>query len=94
MKISVVGAVDIPAAEQFATWDYFAAKLKAEGRDLDSLTMRVDEDDPTYVECSYHVKPIPFERLRRITGYLVGTTARWNNAKYAELQDRVVHGHG
>ena len=31
------------------------------------------------------------DRLQRITGYLVGTTDRWNNAKLAELNDRVVH---
>ena len=32
-----------------------------------------------------------FERIRRITGYLVGTIDRWNNAKLAEEQDRVKH---
>ncbi|MGN0664129.1 MAG: anaerobic ribonucleoside triphosphate reductase [Negativibacillus sp.] len=32
-----------------------------------------------------------FERIRRITGYLVGTTDRWNNAKRAEERDRVKH---
>lgn len=31
------------------------------------------------------------QRLRRITGYLVGTTDRWNNGKLAELEDRVKH---
>ncbi len=31
------------------------------------------------------------DRLQRITGYLVGTTDRWNSAKLAELADRVVH---
>lgn len=34
---------------------------------------------------------VRFERLRRITGYLVGDTNRWNNAKFAELNDRVKH---
>lgn len=34
---------------------------------------------------------VKFERLRRITGYLVGDTNRWNNAKFAELNDRVKH---
>ena len=34
----------------------------------------------------------PFERIRRITGYLVGTIDRWNNAKRAEEHDRVKHG--
>ena len=32
-----------------------------------------------------------FETIQRITGYLVGTTDRWNSGKLAELQDRIVH---
>ena len=36
-------------------------------------------------------KGIKFERIRRITGYLVGTMNRWNNAKRAEERDRVKH---
>ena len=32
-----------------------------------------------------------FETIQRITGYLVGTTDRWNSGKLAELRDRVVH---
>jgi anaerobic ribonucleoside-triphosphate reductase len=36
-------------------------------------------------------KGIRFERIRRITGYLVGTMNRWNNAKRAEERDRVKH---
>ena len=35
-----------------------------------------------------------FERIRRITGYLVGTLDRFNNAKREEVQDRVKHGLG
>ena len=35
---------------------------------------------------------IGFERIRRITGYLVGTTERFNNGKRAEEHDRVKHG--
>ena len=35
-----------------------------------------------------------FERIRRITGYLVGTLDRFNNAKRAEEKDRVKHGAG
>lgn len=37
-------------------------------------------------------KGIKFERIRRITGYLVGTLDRFNNAKRKEVADRVVHG--
>ena len=34
---------------------------------------------------------VPFERIRRITGYLVGTLDRFNNAKRAEERERVKH---
>jgi hypothetical protein len=34
---------------------------------------------------------VKFERIRRITGYLVGTLDRFNNAKRAEERDRVKH---
>lgn len=34
-----------------------------------------------------------FERIRRITGYLVGTLDRFNNAKRREEHDRVKHGY-
>lgn len=37
---------------------------------------------------------VKFERIRRITGYLVGTLDRFNNAKRAEERDRVKHGQG
>lgn len=36
-------------------------------------------------------KGVKFERIRRITGYLVGTLDRFNNAKKAEVKDRVKH---
>lgn len=34
---------------------------------------------------------VKFERIRRISGYLVGTLDRWNDAKKAEERDRVKH---
>ena len=34
---------------------------------------------------------VRFERIRRITGYLVGSVARFNVAKAAEVRDRVTH---
>ena len=35
---------------------------------------------------------VKFDRIRRITGYLVGTLDRFNNAKKEEVKDRVKHG--
>lgn len=43
------------------------------------------------VDIKYILEEVPFERIRRITGYLVGTTDRWNNGKQAELKDRIKH---
>lgn len=50
-----------------------------------------------YEDASSDLKKCPkcgseaIDRLQRITGYLVGTTDRWNSAKLAELNDRVIH---
>lgn len=40
----------------------------------------------------YYGDDVDFERIRRITGYLVGTLDRFNNAKRAEESQRVKHG--
>ena len=39
-------------------------------------------------------KDVKFERIRRITGYLVGTIDRFNDAKASEVRERVKHGLG
>lgn len=41
--------------------------------------------------CHRTEKAYPFERIRRITGYLVGTLDRFNDAKLAEVKDRIKH---
>ncbi|MDR2108846.1 MAG: anaerobic ribonucleoside triphosphate reductase [Coriobacteriales bacterium] len=43
-------------------------------------------------KCGREEGDVPFERIRRITGYLVGTLDRFNNGKRAEERDRVKHG--
>ena len=43
-------------------------------------------------ELNKYGEGIGFERIRRITGYLVGTVDRFNNAKRAAVNDRVKHG--
>lgn len=59
------------------------------GKSIEEMTLRLDGD---YVDIEYHFAPTNFERIRRITGYLVGTLDRFNNAKRAEVGDRVKHG--
>ena len=57
-------------------------------RSIEALTIELDGE---FVNLSYTLKPVPFERIRRITGYLVGTMDHWNDAKRAEERDRVKH---
>jgi hypothetical protein len=44
------------------------------------------------VKIETHKHSVPFNRIRRITGYLVGTLDRFNDGKRAEEHDRVKHG--
>ena len=53
-------------------------------------TMDIDLDGE-YVNLKYTFEPVPFNRIRRVTGYLVGTLDRWNDAKKCEEADRVKH---
>ncbi len=53
------------------------------------LEIRLDGE---FVDLRYEYETVPFERIRRITGYLVGTLDRFNNAKRVEVGDRVKHG--
>ncbi len=71
-----------------------AAQYVARGRDqygqqLCGLDIKADGD---FVDLEYILRARPFHRIRRITGYLVGTLDRFNNAKRAEEHDRVKHG--
>lgn len=61
-----------------------------EGSRLTSLSIAKTGNDD-HVALDYTLQNPPMERIRRITGYLVGTVDRWNNAKQAELRDRVKH---
>jgi len=60
-------------------------------QEIISLEFSIDETNEDFVDCVIQWKRIPFDRIRRITGYLVGSTDRWNGAKKAELDDRKSH---
>lgn len=51
---------------------------------LKSLSISIDGDE---VDLDYVFQPQNFERIRRITGYLVGTLDRFNDAKAAEEKE-------
>ena len=57
-------------------------------KEIDSIELDFDGDE---VGLGYHLQPEGFEKIRRITGYLVGTVDRFNDGKRAEERDRVKH---
>lgn len=72
--------------------DYQLSRLEEEhGQRLAKLDVSIDPEDGNYLLVNYEFAPTPFERIRRITGYLVGTMDHWNDAKRAEERDRVKH---
>lgn len=77
---------DIPEEELAA---YVERGHNKFGNNLRAIKCVIDGD---YVEVDYTVKATKFQRLRRITGYLVGDLNRWNDGKRAEEKDRVKHG--
>lgn len=88
MTVEVIGG-DISAAEKQAYIDHVKAKVGAENV-LQKIIIKLDGD---YVNLEWHFAPVPFDRIRRITGYLVGTLDRFNDGKRAEVADRVHHGY-
>lgn len=69
---------------------YVDMAVKKYGNRLKEMTVQPDPEDNDYITLNYKLTQ-PFERIRRITGYLVGTLDKWNNAKRAEERDRVKH---
>jgi hypothetical protein len=70
---------------------YVIMKMKKDHPDKDFRKMILEEDGD-FINVTYTYVPLSFQRIRRITGYLVGTLDRFNNAKRAEVKDRVKHG--
>ncbi len=64
------------------------ANKKYSNKVIKSMDISLDGD---FVDIEYHFDDVPFDRIRRITGYLVGTLDRFNDAKRSEVGDRVKH---
>ena len=72
--------------------DAYAEMARAKYGDQ-CVALKIEVVNDVEVTLTYTLKnAVPFERIRRITGYLVGTLDKWNDAKRAEERDRVKHG--
>ncbi len=85
MKINVIG--EPVSQEEIDAYIEYGEK-KYSSKVIKEMTVRTDGD---FVDLKFEFADIPFDRVRRITGYLVGTLDRFNNGKRAEERDRVKH---
>ncbi len=85
MVVNVIGGT-ISDEEKQAYMNYVINKYA--DQKITELNITLDGE---YVDLKFKFEPYNFERIRRITGYLVGTLDNWNNGKRAEEKDRVKH---
>lgn len=92
MKTLTIDTVNITVADGIDEDEakaYYMRGRERYGRSLKGVYVEIEDGDALI---TYSTVPQPFERIRRITGYLVGTLEKWNNGKRAEERDRVKHG--
>ncbi len=85
MKVNVIG--ESVSQEEIDAYIAYGKK-KYSNKVIREMTVKTDGD---FVDLKFEFADIPFDRVRRITGYLVGTLDRFNNGKRAEERDRVKH---
>ena len=93
--------LDGDPSQNLEAFEKIVRAMKESGIGYGSINHPIDRDPvcgyngiigDTCPNCGREEGDRPFERIRRITGYLVGTLDRFNNAKRAEEGDRVKHG--
>ena len=93
--------LDGDTTQNLEAFEKIVRVMKESGIGYGSINHPVDRDPAcgyngiigdTCPNCGRSEEDGPFERIRRITGYLVGTLDRFNDAKRAEEHDRVKHG--
>lgn len=70
----------------------YIALITNEHGGMKPRTLIISTNEAGQAVLDYELQVVPFQRIRRITGYLVHDLTQWNNAKRAEEHDRVKHG--
>lgn len=83
MGVKITGNASTKESQAYV--EYLEQKYN---RKLNTLDIQIDGD---FADLKYEFAPVSIERIRRITGYLVGTMDNWNDAKSSEERDRVKH---
>ncbi|MDO4740113.1 MAG: anaerobic ribonucleoside triphosphate reductase [Eubacteriales bacterium] len=92
--------LDGDTSQNLEAFEKIIRLMKESGIGYGSINHPVDRDPKcgyngiigdTCPHCGRKEEDVRFERIRRITGYLVGTLDKWNNAKRAEVRERTKH---
>lgn len=90
VKTEIIKKVELSSLEEKEIQKKIMEVCAEYENSADYITFTITEKgDELAVDYVAHC--VPFERIRRITGYLVGSIDRWNNAKRAEEHDRLKH---
>ncbi len=88
VQINYVSSTEVPVSDAEVRAYIARGNEQHHGSTVTGLNLSVEGEE---VGIRYDLSPLPFERIRRITGYLVGTLDRFNDGKRAEEADRVKH---
>lgn len=86
----MIEIINTDGVDEKFIWDEINDVEREKKRKVRKTEFILQDDGITVLERFWFV-PVNFERIRRITGYLVGTLDRFNDAKRAEEHDRVKH---
>lgn len=87
----MIRAGKIPDGMTVAEVNSYINYMAKQHPDIKSGTLDIELIDGEDVELTLTPDVVRFQRIRRITGYLVGDLSRFNNAKRREVDDRVRH---
>lgn len=86
----MIRAGKVPDGMTVAEVNAYINYMAKQHPDIKSGTLDIELDGED-VELTFTPDVVRFQRIRRITGYLVGDLSRFNNAKRSEVGDRVKH---
>lgn len=89
----MIRAGKVPDGMTVAEVSAYINYMTKQHEDIHSGTLDIElTEDGGEVDLTLTPDVVRFQRIRRITGYLVGDLSRFNNAKRREVDDRVKHG--
>ena len=86
VKVTLIGLDNVTPDEPKHYVDYVKQRINVKLYSVEVIALPDGS-----VDINYEARGPKFERIRRITGYLTGDLASWNDAKRAEEHDRVKH---